>query len=262
MFSGGVSLDYTIEGKKATHLAESTVVAFPLNLPKAAFRLGQTGSVIDPARDIAEGANRSLWCADWVDASDDRVGMTIVPVDMPLVSVGDTGIYKFSPQQVPADPVIYAHLSNTQWGTNFPQWLEGDFNFRVELAPHTGDWRTGKVWQHTYAIDHRDLRPEGENRGVTDLPLELPEGLVLQSLRPQHDGSGFVVRYWDALGMHRRYLLNVWGPIAKVWRCDLMERPIEELRIDEWISKRGGSHTSIRAEIAPHAIETILIEFG
>jgi alpha-mannosidase len=261
MFSGGVSLDYTIEGKKATHLAESTVAAFPLNLPKAAFRLGQMGSVIDPARDIAEGANRSLWCADWVDASDDRVGMAIVPIDMPLVSVGDTGIYKFGPKRVPTDPVIYAHLSNTQWGTNFPQWLEGDFNFRVTVAPHTGDWRTGKVWSRIPHIDPWELQLDGETEGVAGLWLELPNGIVLQGVRPRHDGPGLIVRCWDALGIARPDLIRFWGPIAHVWRCDLMERPMDELKSWPRTDTGRGQHMSITAEIAPHAIETILIEF-
>ncbi|MEO6458413.1 MAG: DUF5054 domain-containing protein, partial [Chloroflexia bacterium] len=74
-----IDLEYHVEGKQATPLAESTVVSFPLNLPKPTFRLGQTGSVIDPARDIIEGANRSLWCAHWLDASDDRVGFGVIP---------------------------------------------------------------------------------------------------------------------------------------------------------------------------------------
>src|SRR5205085_9355177 len=95
-----IDLEYRVAGKVATQLAESAVVPLPLNLPKPTFRLGQTGSVIDPARDIAAGANRSLWCIDnWVDASDGRAGMGVIPVDMPLISIGNTGIFAFEPER-------------------------------------------------------------------------------------------------------------------------------------------------------------------
>ena len=129
-----LELEYKVENKQATPLTESMTVPFPMNIQKATFRLGQVGSTIDPARDIAEGANRELWCVDrWIDVSDDRIGLAVMPRDMPLVSIGNIGIYKFEPDRVPKEPVVYAHLANTQWGTNFPQWLEGDFQFAVDL---------------------------------------------------------------------------------------------------------------------------------
>jgi alpha-mannosidase len=262
-----LELIYTIEGKEATPLAESTVVPLPLHLPKATFRLGQTGSVIDPARDIAEGANRNLWCADWIDISDDRIGMAIMAKDMPLISIGDTGIYRFEPGRLPNKPVVYAHLFNTQWGTNFPQWLEGDFTFRVGLEPHRGDWRGDYMWEQRYPSSSplRDLQPEGE-RGICDLfhYIQLSKGLVLQSMRPRRDGQGLIVRYWDALGMRRGDIVKLWGPIAKVWRCDLMERPIEQLRT-KLLAKDEDANvpvTYVFTEVAAHGVETMLIEFG
>lgn len=262
----GLYLEYTIEGKGATPLTESAVVPFPLHLPKSRFRLGQTGSVIDPARDIAEGANRNLWCADWLFVSDDRAGMVLVPRDMPLVSIGDPGIYRFEPTRVPTQPLLYAHLSNTQWGTNFPQWLEGDFTFRVSLVPQGGDWRSQGYWNSHYLDENRfrDLKFEGKT-GVTDLSyrMELPKGLMLQSMRPRHDGRGLIVRYWDMLGNARREIVKLWGPIARVWRCDLMERPIEELKLskrkpeDDW----KGTPFWVLTQIGAHATQTLLIEF-
>lgn len=253
--------DYKIEDKGATPFAESTMATFPLKLPKAAFKLGQVGSVIDPGRDIIEGANRNLWCADWVDASNDTIGMAVIPHTIPLVSIGDTGIYMFAPNRAPIKPIIYAHLSNTQWGTNFPQWLEGSFDFGVTLMPHWGDWRAGRIWEQTPHGWIRDLRPEGETKGVTDLPFELPDGVLLQAVRPNHSGPGLIVRYYDALGTPRREVVKIWGPVESVWRCDLMERPIEKLRLSMPRSEDSNPHTSVLVTIARHAIETLLIEF-
>ncbi len=262
-----VDLEYRIEGKSATPLAESAVVPFPLNLAKVVYRLGQVGSVIDPARDIIEGANRTLWCVDkWIDATDDRLGLAVIPVDMPLVSVGTTGIYTFDPARVPGGSTVYSHLFNTQWGTNFPQWLEGDFRFRIRLFPHAGDWRQGRVWQVAhdtlYPPDPVDM-PEAE-RLPRLLPLQASEGFLLQAVRPRHDGAGLIVRYWDALGLPRRVSLRIAGPVSKVWRCDLMERPIGQDSLPLTPVERGeGESEGVRLDldIAAHALETLLVEF-
>nr|AIA13163.1 Glycosyl hydrolases family 38 C-terminal domain protein [uncultured bacterium] len=252
-----LDIEYNIEGREATPLAESTVVPFPLNLPKASFRLGQVGSVIDPARDIAAGANRNLWCADWIDASDDRVGMAVMPVDMPLVSVGNTGIYRFEPERVPTESVIYAHLWNTQWGTNFPQWLEGDFSFRIRLVPHIGDWRHVNVWLYKPGADNSFLSTWGQTADAKQLPLAIEQDMQVLAVRPKHDGQGMIVRLWDRLGIHRLAKMKIGGPIAKVWRCDLMERPIEQMELHS----ETAEGIDVVFEIKPHAIETMLIEF-
>jgi alpha-mannosidase len=254
-----LDLDYEVEDKGATPLAESTVVPFPLNLPKASFRLGQVGSVIDPARDIAEGANRSLWCVDgWIDASDDRVGMSVMPVDMPLVSIGNTGIYRFEPERVPREPIVYAHLSNTQWGTNFPQWLEGDFRFRIRLVPHAGDWRQGRIWtyEHDSKADSFPLANE-----TARLPIITQGDIKMLAMRPRHDGQGIIVRLWDRLGIQRPAEVKIGGPVAVVWRCDLMERPVERVEMHEIDDSEVGKGARAVFEVKPHAIETLLIEF-
>jgi alpha-mannosidase len=270
-----IHLDYTIKGKAATPLAESAMVPFPLQLPKAAFALGQMGSVIDPARDIREGANRHLWCVDrWVDASDGRVGMAVMPRDMPLVSIGDPGIYRFSTDHVPTEPTIYSHLFNTQWGTNFPQWLEGDFSFRVTLWPHYDDWRAEVVnlWRmhdpgrQFHYFDTRDMQLEGA-RGVYDLGIKTDEWSVVQGVRPRHDGLGLIMRLWDAHGTHRFASLRIYetyAPVKRVWRCDLMERPLEELRLIR-LPRRESDGTEpylhVNIPVTAHAVETLLLEF-
>ncbi|HET6312794.1 MAG TPA: glycosyl hydrolase-related protein, partial [Chloroflexia bacterium] len=174
------------------------------------------------------------------------------------------GIFAFEPARVPSRPTIYAHLSNTQWGTNFPQWLEGDFKFRVRLAPHAGDWRTGELWGQTSSLDLNELHMRGE-RGVGSMPslVERDTGLLLLSLHPAHVGRGLIARYWDALGTHRKVTLSLPQPVARVWRCDLMERPVEELPLQ----KRPASDPSHKPvswgvlHVAPHATVTLLLEF-
>lgn len=252
-----LQLEYSVTGKGATPLAESTVVPFPFNLPRPLFRIGQVGSMIDPARDIAEGANRYLWCVDGgVDVSDERVGVTIQPLDMPLVSIGDVGIYRFDPRRVPAEPLVYAHLSNTQWGTNFPQWLEGDFSWRVSLLTHTGDWRAGPLGRSTPGYLRYLLPAHAHIREIFNLEYH---GLEFIGCRPRHDGQGLVLRYRDREGIPRRLELSAmrawpWKGNVRVWLCDLMERPMKLLYAGDAHGIAGGLN------IKPFAVETLLVE--
>jgi hypothetical protein len=262
----GVVLGYAIKGKRATHLAESTVVPFPLDLRRATYRLAQIGSVIDPTRDIAEGANRFLWCVDdWMDASDERVGLAVRPVDMPLVSIGDVGIFRFDPNRVPSGSTIYSHLSNTQWGTNFPQWLEGDFRFRMVLQPHPGYWREGQLPENYLGpLPYVSLAPmTGRGRDIATfthhwLTTDF-RGLQLIAIRPRRDGPGLIMRLADRYGTPRMESLtlgrNLEWRIASVWRCDLMERPLERLPLSE----HGPGHYELKIE--PFAVETLMVEF-
>nr|AIA15765.1 Unknown Function [uncultured bacterium] len=257
-----MELEYRVENKQATPLTESMVVPFSINIRKPVFRLGQVGSTIDPTRDIAEGANRELWCVDrWVDVSDDRSGLAIVPKDMPLVSIGNVGIYRFEAGRVPEEPVVYAHLANTQWGTNFPQWLEGDFRFRVALDLHAGDWRKGALWKNSPSMPELSMNVIFR-AGV--MPIEVKEkpgdGLVLMALRPRHDGPGVIARYWDAVGMHGGYAAKLGEAVTRVWLCDLMERPVRELQVRQ-VTNADGKDTLVFFTCAPHGIVTLLVEF-
>jgi hypothetical protein len=260
-----VGLEYTVTGKQATPLAESTVVPFPLNLPRAGFRIGQTGSVIDPARDVVEGANRFLWCVDeWLDASDDRVGLGIRPVDMPLVSIGDVGIYRFDPYRRPEGSTVYSHLSNTQWGTNFPQWLEGSFRWRIDLRPHARDWREGFAGaRNPRILQYAGVVPPVMMSTARLLALTRQD-LVTIAVRPRHDGPGLIMRLADRCGYPREEVLYfssylpeaAYKRISSVWLCDTMERPVEKLG-----HYMAGWPDSLKVKVGAFSVITLLVEF-
>ncbi len=84
--------------------------------------------------------------------------------------------------------------------------------------------------------------------------------MILLALRPRHDGQGLVARYWNALGVYRRVTLEIAKGVTRVWRCDLMERPVEEQPI-QLVSDRDETKNWVFLEVAPYGIDTLLIEF-
>jgi hypothetical protein len=85
-----------------------------------------------------------------------------------------------------------------------------------------------------------------------------PLGFVLESVRPKHDNNGLIVRYWNARGLHDDPSLILKGAVSAVWRCDLMEKQLENLPIDRHWSD---DTVAVRIPASPHSIETLLIEF-
>lgn len=95
------------------------------------FKVEQGGIMVDVDKDIVSNSNQILWSVDKYAQIDDVVLKTI---DAPLVSFGKNAIYEFNggkPRKKDAKFVV--NLFNNQWGTNFPQWIEGEFSFSFEL---------------------------------------------------------------------------------------------------------------------------------
>jgi hypothetical protein len=152
---------------------------------------------------------------------------------------------------------MYAHLSNTQWGTNFPQWQEGDFTWRINLYPHTDDWLNKYIGDNIWKDVGRARREFSRGPDWIDC-FFADTWQVPLAMRPRHDGRGLVIRLWDPVGTQRDVSLDIRGKVSALWQCDLMERPVERLphRYEE---DAGWTRASI--PITPHGIVTLLVEF-
>jgi hypothetical protein len=147
-----LDMEYTLSGKEACPLLEAGHVVMPFSARTPRFAINKTGCVIDPDTDIARDANRLLFCCDrWVDIGDGENGILVIPRDSPLFSIGGPAIERFDGSAHTGNPVLYFNLFNTQWGTNFPQWIDGGFTFRFRILPHRGDWRRARAWEHAAA---------------------------------------------------------------------------------------------------------------
>jgi hypothetical protein len=63
----------------------------------------------------------------------DGVGFELTPLDTPLVApLADFMAYDPAPPDFSRG--LRFNLYNNKWGTNFPQWWEGDFRARFLLA--------------------------------------------------------------------------------------------------------------------------------
>jgi alpha-mannosidase len=236
-----IDLTFRLAGKPETPFVEAGHLSFPIRLPNARYAVHKLGQVVDPARDIVDNANHALYCSDrWVDVSDGEKGLAVIPLDTPLFSIGEKGILSFRRTYRDHEPVLLFNLFNNSWGTNFPQWIGGDFEFRYRLLPHKGDWREGGVagfaeeafapllgW--TTETKAKSAAVSSPASGTACRFVVEDDGMELLCLKPAENGDGFIMRLHDVKGVERQVRFKRESPVRSVERCGLLENVQETM---------------------------------
>jgi alpha-mannosidase len=221
-----IDLAFHMNGKQETPFVEAGHLLLPFHLPNAKFAVHKLGQVIDPASDIVKDANHALYCCDrWVDISDGEKGMAVFPLDTPLFSIGGSGMLQFRREYEPSEPTLWFNLFNNSWGTNFPQWMGGDYIFRYRLCAHEGSWDQANVARRALET-FTPLRTAATTGGdALASVLETDTDTELLCLKLAEDGDGYVLRVVDLAGMERDASLLFRLPVSSVASCNLLEVP-------------------------------------
>lgn len=83
----------------------------------------------------------------WIDASNQsNYGITLSPVNAPLVQYGERRSFLFSTTYNTAKPWIYSYVFNNKWNTNFQNTQPSTVTLKYSLQSHTGaDWKAGRA---------------------------------------------------------------------------------------------------------------------
>lgn len=110
-----------------------------------------------------------------------------------------------------------------------PEADRGDHHFTYALLPHAGDFRTGSVIPEGYLLNEHFTSmlhpatsgslPERFSLCSTDAA-----NLVLETCKRAEDGHGWILRLYEAWGMHTRAKIQLPG-FCSVTPSDLLERP-------------------------------------
>lgn len=196
----------TVDGKEHTPFVESGTLALPLAADAPQYRLNKNGDLIDPARDIVDCANHAFYCLEAFACAEDAAGgLCVVTHDAPLCAIGETGVYQFRRKYEEHTPILYFNLYNNMWGTNFPQWIGGDFVWDFTLFGYDAADR-GAVYGRALALA----------QGACVLPVQaapgcltLPEGVQVMAVRPA--ANGWLLRLRDTACTERAAALAAPG---------------------------------------------------
>lgn len=202
-----VEICWGVQDKHADPQPEGGWLAFPFNVSKPTFHLGRTGAIVNPATDFVKNTNHDYFFLNTGMAVVDNKGngFGLNTPHAPAVSLGRPGLYRFSGEFIPKEPNVFVNLFNTQWGTNFTEWIDGSLSAKVYL------WSADK-----YDNESSLITPTEETRvplmGVYAqgkggaLPLTAQgiglsrKGVLVTAFGPNTDGEGDVLRLWEQAG--------------------------------------------------------------
>lgn len=226
-----LDITYHLLDKQPTPFIESGHFAFPLKTEKPRYFVNKLGCVMDPQKDVLGGCNTDLYCLEgWTAVEEEECGLAVAVKEAPLMSYEKPGILRFDNAPEIRESVLFMQGFNNAWGTNFPQWSEGDMTFSYRLMPYRGTWSENHIWQRTEAF-RCDPFVTRAVQIKQEILLGEPENLRVQTLKPSEDGKGYILRVSDLSGEEQEKSICFAQPVKNVWLCTLMEEKEEELEV-------------------------------
>ena len=179
---------------------EAVFVAFPFNLERPEFRADINGIPLTPDEEQLNWTVRDWYPIQrWVHIHDGSRGVTMVPMDAPLVHLGGITTGKWAERLEPESTTIMSWALNNHWMVNFKASQGGLIPLRYRLTTHegvAGDAECAKfgVETVTQPIVLRDLvrHPGAPKEGVF-MKVANPEPFLVTA-KPADDGNGIIVR--------------------------------------------------------------------
>ena len=250
--------------KKKVYTKEGVYFAFPFNVKQPQFTYETQNGYVNPAKDLLPGAGQEWFSVQhWVAVKEDDITAAIVPVDAPLVALGDIIRGTFPNEFGDRKGTIFSYAMNNYWTTNYVAGQGGDFVFRYVLS--SGKNMTpaslGRLGREAMSeLEVNEIFPQDK---VDDAPRPLPASkesfmqvdqpnVVLNAWKEAEDEKGTILRFMELDG--NATTVNVTLPIVNLqsaWMCNAVEKCQDPLTV----SSHGFSF-----DIKPFQIVTLRIQ--
>jgi alpha-mannosidase len=208
---------------------------FPFNIPEGKIRINSPWAVVQPEKDQIKGACKNWFTVQrWIDVSNENFGVTLAPIDAPLIEVGDIRadatvsgwVRNLEPSQA-----IYSYVMNNYWETNYKAEQPGITRFHYSILLH-GKYDQGKAEQ--FGIEQsQSLIPvavSNEKPQISSLFSIEPRDIVVTMMKPVDEGKKVIVRFFNA-SAEEKTAKFIWGSIQpkEVYLSNLFEVLLEKL---------------------------------
>jgi len=225
-----IEINWGIDGKKPIAIPEAGWLVFPFAVNNPEYRLNRIGGIVDPQRELVDNTNHDYYFLNTsMTLFDDQGrGIALNCPDAPGISIDNPGLYKFSKKKKLTTGKVFANLFNTQWGTNFTEWIEGSFS------------STFYIWSYDkYNAQETFITPSEETRvalkgvfydgkkGTAPLSQKgislSKKGILITAYGKNRDGDGTVLRLWEKTGEKGqvRITLPKGNNFKKAYPCNL-----------------------------------------
>ena len=200
-----VEIVWGVDGKKPNSLPEAGWLSFPFNVDKPEYRLYRTGGIVDPQKEFIERTNQDFYFLNTSMTMFDSLGKGVVlncPTS-PGVSIDNPGLFQFSKKKQLTTGKVFVNLYNTQWGTNFTEWIEGSFSSKVYV------WSYNKYdSEASFITPSEETRvplkgvfyegPKGKSPLMQDGISLNRKGILVTAFKKE--GEGKLLRLWEQAG--------------------------------------------------------------
>ena len=272
--------------KPEVETKEAAYFAFPFAMKQPQFQYEIQNGVVDPAKDQYAGAGHEWFSAQhWVSAQQDGVAATVMPLDAPLITLGDINRGAWPEEFGKRAGTVFSYVMNNYWDTNYRGGQGGHFHFHyvITSAGATDAAALSRMgWEEITPLESDIVTTQ--DKALVQLPpsepgnsallaaeaeARNPQGLdgrqesflsvddanvLLETWKPAEDGNGTILRFADFGGTERT--VTVKTPllhVGQVWQTDAVERGQTEVPVDS-----GGFHFTLH----PHEIVTLRVVEG
>lgn len=229
-----------IREKEAVHFG------FDFAVPNPEVRMDVGLAVVRPEIDQIPAACKNWFSVQrWVDVSNGKFGVTMVPVDAPLIEVGGITAnligsqtdWRVWIQHISPSARLYSWAMNNHWHTNYRADQEGSTTFRYVISAH-GEFDSAAA----YRLGVESSQPLQVSTTSSSLP-ERPlltinnQNVIATALKPS--GNSWILRLYGAAGKTEDVKLQ-WGDrkLRRVFLSDLSEQPLSavsgKVRVPAW----------------------------
>jgi hypothetical protein len=244
--------------KKEVASREAAYFAFPFAMSHPQFQYEVQNGVVDPAQDMYPGAGHEWFSVQhWVSVQQDGLSGTLIPLDSPLVTLGDIDRGSWPDEFGERPGTVFSYVMNNYWNTNYSAGQGGHFSFHyaVTSASATDDANLSRLgWEEMTPLETDfvtvqdkavNLSSQGQSSapplppgtpvvthsaisldGKEDSFLEVSDAnVLLETWKPAEDGNGTILRFLDFGGTERTVTVRTkYLHLDHVWLTDAVER--------------------------------------
>lgn len=187
---------------------ENVRFSFPFRVPNGQVRIDIPWATTQIDQDQLPGANKNFYSVQrWVDLSNEHSGVTLAPIEAPMLEIGDMNgqkwmtdmnirpwIKKYEPSNR-----LFSWVMNNVWFVNYKASQEGKIPFHYVLKPHGAydEFATKK-----FGIEQTQpllVVPVAKSIEVLKPIVLIQEGanILITSLKQSRDGQAIIIRFFN-----------------------------------------------------------------
>lgn len=242
---------------------EAVYFSFPFAIAHPDFNYEIQNGWVDPAHNILKGGSLEWFSVrHWVKVSGPEFSVGLVPLDAPLVCLGDINRGTWPEEFKPKDATVYSYALNNYWHTNFIRVQQGRYTFRYvltsgnDLSPASlsrlgRDAMTPLEHQQVISNDKYDdparpLSPAPQSF----LTVSSPD-VVVEDWKDSMDGNGSIVRLVEIGGENTTARITFpLFHLKQAWTTNAVEQNQSPLKVEG---------KSLGVSLTPHQIVTLRI---